>query len=292
MADAQERSCLGRQLEEVQVIRAMYPEKGEFSATDAEAAAEESLSIIDDGAPVPDFLSISFTLHLLATKMGGRHVSVSFSFPRRYPEREAARVTVDCGGETTKRQHETLSLGAQSAANQMVGNEAVFHVLQTVQELAFEIGQSADAAPSALRLDAGLNDEPKLPESIHRKLIWFHHIKSSQKRKDILDWGSELKLGGFCKPGFPGVLIFEGEADHVAEYVRRIQRLRWQGLQIRGEEEEEVISTDSQMPNLDSIRRFPVGIRELPESGMSELAAKCRDVQLEDLFLTALKISR
>jgi hypothetical protein len=179
----------------------------------------------------------------------------------------------------------------------MVGEEAIFQVLQKVQELSVEIEQAAfrSTSPSSgsSRLNKSESNEETKPSTLllHRKLIWFHHIKSSQKTKGILEWGSELRLGGFCKPGFPGVLIVEGEADDVAEYVKRIQRLRWQALQIRGEEEDEVALT-KEMENVDSIRRFPVGIRELSESGMSELAAKCREVQLEELFLTALKISK
>lgn len=32
----------------------------------------------------------------------------------------------------------------------------------------------------------------------------------------------------FCKPGFPGVIVVEGEESDVAEYVRLIKSLRWQ----------------------------------------------------------------
>ena len=45
---------------------------------------------------------------------------------------------------------------------------------------------------------------------IGRKLIWFHHILSTTKRKAIVKWAAELELGGFSKPGYPGVLIVEG----------------------------------------------------------------------------------
>ncbi|CAM6084833.1 unnamed protein product [Calypogeia fissa] len=121
------------------------------------------------------------------------------------------------------------------------------------------------------------------------KVIWFHHIKSSKKKKHIAEWGKELRLGGYCKPGFPGVLIFEGEGEHVTDFLKRIKRLRWQHLQVRGEDEEQ---GRSGAQSVDSLRRFPMGIEELPESGMSELAEKCREANLEQLFLTALKISR
>lgn len=43
-----------------------------------------------------------------------------------------------------------------------------------------------------------------------RKLIWFHHILSTAKRKAIVSWSAKLEIGGFSKPGYPGVLIIEG----------------------------------------------------------------------------------
>ena len=45
---------------------------------------------------------------------------------------------------------------------------------------------------------------------IGRKLIWFHHILSTTKRKAVVKWAAELELGGYSKPGYPGVLIVEG----------------------------------------------------------------------------------
>lgn len=77
----------------------------------------------------------------------------------------------------------------------------------------------------------------------------------------------------------------QGQEDDVHEYQQRLQGLRWQALQQRGEESE-------QGEDEESVRRFPIGIKELPEGGMSELASYCRSADLEPLFLTALKIER
>ena len=46
------------------------------------------------------------------------------------------------------------------------------------------------------------------------RLLWFHHIKSQTKRRDIVDWARELGLRGFCKPGYPGIIVCEGEQPH------------------------------------------------------------------------------
>jgi hypothetical protein len=44
---------------------------------------------------------------------------------------------------------------------------------------------------------------------LSRRCVWFHHIKASGKRKHIVEWGGELGLGGYSKPGFPGILLVE-----------------------------------------------------------------------------------
>ena len=79
-------------------------------------------------------------------------------------------------------------------------------------------------------------------------------------------------------------------------------------LQVRGAEEEEVQlpsaaaaggprSSAQQAPTqealtaaLSSHRLLPLGFVEVEESGMSEVAAMCKESGLERLFLTALKL--
>jgi hypothetical protein len=34
--------------------------------------------------------------------------------------------------------------------------------------------------------------------------VWFHHIKSTTKRKHIVAWARELGIAGASKPGMPG----------------------------------------------------------------------------------------
>lgn len=44
---------------------------------------------------------------------------------------------------------------------------------------------------------------------LSRRCVWFHHIKNLEKRKSIVQWGRELGLGGWSKPGFPGLVLVE-----------------------------------------------------------------------------------
>lgn len=56
----------------------------------------------------------------------------------------------------------------------------------------------------------------------------FHHIASLHKRKCIVGWARELRLGGYSKPGWPGVVVVEGEAADAEEFVQRVRSLQWQ----------------------------------------------------------------
>lgn len=81
-----------------------------------------------------------------------------------------------------------------------------------------------------------------------------------------------------------GIVIVEGSKENVIEYVRRIQRLRWQQMVVRGESEEEVGNRD-----FDECRVFRNGFAELKDGSMSDLASLCKEAGMHDLFMTALK---
>lgn len=62
----------------------------------------------------------------------------------------------------------------------------------------------------------------------------FHHIASPKKRRAMAAWSSDLKVGGYSKVGYPGVLILEGESEAVEEYVALLRSQRWKAMAVRG----------------------------------------------------------
>jgi hypothetical protein len=83
-----------------------------------------------------------------------------------------------------------------------------------------------------------------------------------------------------------GIVVIEGQLDDVMEYVRRTQRLRWQHMVVRGEEIETLESNSIQA--IDENRKFPLPFQEI-DGNMSDLSALCRQANLHDLFMTAMK---
>jgi hypothetical protein len=116
---------------------------------------------------------------------------------------------------------------------------------------------------------------------IKRVVIWSHHLLATSKRKDIQAWSKELSLSGYSRPGHPGSIFVEGDEDQVDEFVRRLKQLRWQALQVRGEE-----TADKRICGPGD------GVLEVEGLGEIAEALKKIDADTADLFLQAMKISK
>lgn len=116
---------------------------------------------------------------------------------------------------------------------------------------------------------------------IKRVVIWSHHLLATSKRKDIQAWSKELSLSGYSRPGHPGSIFVEGDEDQVDEFIRRLKQLRWQALQVRGEETAEK-------------RICGPGDGVLEVEGLGEIAEALKkiDADTADLFLQAMKIAK
>lgn len=172
----------------------------------------------------------------------------------RYPcaDGKAARIRASASGASRD-----ANTGLQRAVNEALaesqGGESVLAAAASAAAAAEELAVSLDAAGRDAGAGAGTTPPPAQQSALCRCLIWFHHIKSLQKRKDILAWATELRLGGFSKPGFPGVIIAEGAADDVDEYIGRLRALRWQAMSVREQELVQVAEGGRQRLHLRSL---------------------------------------
>uniref|UniRef100_A0A7S1HIF5 RWD domain-containing protein n=1 Tax=Hemiselmis andersenii TaxID=464988 RepID=A0A7S1HIF5_HEMAN len=215
---------------------------------------------------------------------GCRH-TLRLSFPARYPA-ERAQCSVEWP-EGTRTQHEYINGSLSQHCESLVGEEMGYAMVNKAEELIRE--EVRDMEEQRMVRMATQQDDQWLmvgaATRFKRTLIFFHHIIAAGKRAAVQDWALELKLGGYSKIGWPGIVIVEGEEARVDAYVRALKRLKWQHMEVRGEEIEEVPEGSS----VDLLRRLHWGFEELPESGMSVLAERCREAGLEALFKTSLK---
>lgn len=129
------------------------------------------------------------------------------------------------------RDERALASAASSSFVTPVSNLVValplFNVSERMRQIVLDDPEICDAL-AGCRPRAEPPPAPAAPQrpstiTIKRLLFWSHHLKATSKRKDIVQWGSELELWGISKPGYPGVFFVEGVATDVDEFASRIK---------------------------------------------------------------------
>jgi hypothetical protein len=306
-------------VDEVRALCAMYDD-GDDAATGADATSVDDPSVLLDLAesalsaafpppgassssvdPLAAVPALETTVRLLGARLRGGPVAVALTFPPGFPRVARLGAHVEGNARATLADLATLRAAAASAV-EAVGLGEPGSAVSAVEAVRCAVedarrsedrrrddaaGEEAAASPDASAPAAAAAEE-EAGSRIARRLIWFHHIKAPSKRRDAKAWAKELALGGFVKPGYPGVILVEGRRDAADEYVDRLKRLRWKAMAVRVAEEEEGEEEGGEEGR--SRRRLPETFRELAETGgLSELGEALREAGLERLMQAVLK---
>ncbi len=302
-----------RQEAEFEFIQAAYLPQEAWVVT-VEQRSNDGNKNGDAAAPIKRIyrrLELPIDADIDTTSSASIPVELVLTLPPSYPTDETAILEVDASLSNTR------DVGAKStkkisASNRKSAIDALPHLLQSCRTVATESAGSESVFLVLSHAETWIEEEwPKYclesddndtstatqSTTLHRidrnilgrKLIFSHHIIAKSKRKAIGDLAKEYKLGGYFKIGWPGIIVIEGRKEDCQSFYDEIRTMRWQYLVVRGEEREE-IQTGDETTNLDDLRRFPISMTELGEDKMSYLSELCRDVGLEDLFLTSMKI--
>ena len=229
-------------------------------------------------------------------------VCLTLSFPPKYPADAALQVSATTTASSSSMDDnkkcpyylQKLALNAlpdflatcRLVASKNLGEESVFLVLNRAEAwIQEEWPQYCKTHPSTAAAAAAVKEETPSPNQgvssvLGRRLIYSHHIISKIKRGDIKKLSSEYNLTGYMKVGWPGLLIIEGREEDCAAFYDEIRPWSWQYLVVRGEQQESVSS-------IDAARRF---LQFLEVDEMSLVARHCREVGLEALFRTCMKV--
>lgn len=150
------------------------------------------------------------------------------SLPTEYPSHGSPVITFTAPN-LSKSEHHTL----QSSLNDLLSS-----LCSSTEERLNELIESfIDSIPTHTP-SAQSSAEATVPEQSVRQqptfiiIIWFHHLLSTTKRKNILALEA---LRGISKPGYPGILVLQGPKNDVAEALSELKAMRWQAMQVRGE---------------------------------------------------------
>lgn len=183
---------------ELDLIQAMYPSEVSFNS----ASREVTCAIQDDTKP---------------------QAKLSLRLPDDYPSKSQPIIISALVGSNDVRKD------IKAAINDLpAGEEALDAALNTFQRLAADqpgvVAEEKDVA----------REETNEPDQSLTVIVWLHHLLSTTKRKTILAPPGN-GVSGVSKPGYPGVILLTGPAQHVREHIRMLREMNWQAFQIRAE---------------------------------------------------------
>ena len=251
-------AALARQVDELEALAAMYSAEGEStSSTQTASGIAVSVNIALRG----EIITSGEISHV-----AGLHVVL----PAMYPAIPPTDIEVSCPAlSATEIQGIRSSLLAIASCAADDDRESLTELCQALQQEATQSLESRQEG-SVASLQQGMAQSLSVSHpasSFGRRMVWFHHIKSFEKRKEIVRAARTNRLRGFCKPGFPGVLVVEGDEPGCEEFVRSIRNLKWQAMDVRW------VQRLPEAP--DGSQQLPDPFVELDEGAMGESAALC-----------------
>mmetsp|Transcript_5737 Transcript_5737/g.10358 ORF Transcript_5737/g.10358 Transcript_5737/m.10358 type:complete len:298 (+) Transcript_5737:11-904(+) len=211
------------------------------------------------------------------SESSGVDARLRMCLPPGYPSSCHAVVTVLCAPKNFPRNKlDELSTKLQCRAKELIGSEAILEIINKCRDEIDHWEQSNLSNP--VFEEACEDDVTTTKSSINRRWIWVHHITNSGRLKQIVTEAQSLKLGGFLKGGYPGVVVVEGSRMSCDEFVTWIKGNKsrpggfgrnW-GHHVRGEATVE-------------LRQLPEKFEEL-EDDMGKLGSLCTEFGVEDEF--------
>lgn len=277
MPSTEQLETLERAIREIEALQAIYGDDGaDFIVHSSQEllAAQHALESDDLLSVIPS-LDVELRLNLEEVE-GSPRARLRVTLPAGYPE-SAASASVSVDG--LRRAHQDqLSSQMSEKAQELAGQEAVMELVIELHTMIVDILNATGNIEST-------EDELAVPLTVEdqigfgRRWIWVHHITNTGRKKSIVKEAQELKLGGFLKAGYPGVVVVEGETPACDEFVNWIKGNKsrpggfgrnW-GHHVRGE-----ISVIS--------RQLPLDFEEVEEN-LAVLSAACKECDLEAEFL-------
>lgn len=215
---------LSLQLAEVEMLSSMYPRNDEFKLLGAHAVSEIRDFLDGKCNGVSASLDLNFTIR---TEAGA--VDLDVRLPHGYPSvPPEITLRTDCLDRATHAAlvKEVLDfVGSQPSGSLVVGD--------TVDWIRGNFPRFR-TSPVA--------HEPVVNGQCLFTRLWIvsHHIYNKNKRRLILECGKEGKLTGFCLPGKPGIICFEGPSEECLNAWSTIKNLTWKRIGLKHQEDFEI----------------------------------------------------
>ncbi|XP_035241273.1 RWD domain-containing protein 2B [Anguilla anguilla] len=242
------------QLSEIELLTSMFPSQDEFDVKDHLAIAELR-EYVEGRTDCPPSSRPEFVIQQKIDTQDLKAVTIAISctyavdYPNVLPD-----ISVRCS-ELSRAQQTRLHADMNAYLKEnCCGEVCLLSAVEWVKDNA-HVYIAKNLAANSLKKVASAAQ----PVEVFTRLwIYSHHIYNKVKRKNILEWSSDLGLSGFCMPGKPGIVCVEGPQASCEEFWARVKVLTWKRIMIRHREDFPLDGQPgTEEETVTSLRRFP-----------------------------------
>lgn len=265
------KQCIREQCDEVEMLQSIFCNPGEMKITD-HSILTEMFDYLDGNI---DRLNKRLDYSIECPIRGSETLELQFEFPHTYPFLEQPCITVRTTLHAPNKLHienEIKRKIYEYIARDEVDKSTVYAypIVVWIQENIAEIISAATTTKSSASEQKSSSIDVNVNASVEMERLWIysHHLKSTQKRQDIVKLSKELALTGFSKPGKPGIVCVEGLKSNTQEFWKIVRQWAWQRITIRISE-----TKSKPLANCNQFRRFTQFRETLGGDGDGECAA-------------------
>lgn len=229
------KQCIQEQCDEVEMLQSIFCNAGEMKIADHSISADMFDYI--DGKCEQLSQKLDFTITIPISN-ANKSLELQFELPHTYPSLEQPSITVRTTLNVPNKlyiENEIRRKLYEYIASDEVDRSTVYvyPIMVWLQENVDKIIANASSKSSTSEKQSPEHKTTDSPIEMERLWIYSHHLKSTQKRQDILKLSKELDLSGFSKPGKPGIICIEGVKENTQEFWKIIRQWAWQRITIR-----------------------------------------------------------
>ncbi|XP_023945265.2 RWD domain-containing protein 2A [Bicyclus anynana] len=265
--------CYSQQLDEIELLTCMYPNKEEISFTDKNVLSEIKNFVDSDTPFKPNHLDFIIKLHVDGLKM-----ELSINLPSFYPI-EGPDIYLRCN--QLNRQQETAlnsDLSLHIKYNHL-GEACLYTAIMWLQD---NLEKYNTKIPTTNITSNDKEDDEKFA----RFWIYSHHIYSKKKREDIMKMAKEYNLTGFCLPGKPGIICVEGTEYNCHEWWKIIKSMCWKRITLRQSEIFDVSKKpeEKRFTKFEELQFKTASSKRVNHADMSEFSKYMEQFRLSQVF--------
>ena len=231
-AAEQALEALGRAVEEIGALQAIFGYDdacafivhSESALAAARAAVDEGADTLPVGWCAPQLeIELQLKLELDGSGMEGDRPTARFrcTMAPGYPAVCCASVSVSIAG-LRRSAADVLTARLSEKAASLLGEEAVMELVQELQDIVPQI-LVEERASLATACSTAKSDSPTAGPQFGRRWVWAQTVTKPPNRALAVGWANDLQLGGFLKPGSPGIFVFEGESAACDGFIKQLK---------------------------------------------------------------------